>query len=374
MNSTKKISSATIPSARSAISRRAFFYSAAAPLAVAALSPRSQAAIFSPAPQSKMGIASTSFMGAEIGAGPPQQGAAPRPRARDAYEFLEKCYALGAGGIQTQLNGDLAKLRARADELGMYIEGMASIPRTGDTSAFERSLADAKSAGALAVRVAMLSGRRYETFSTLADWKKWVDQSHEALIRALPIIEKYKVPVAVENHKDWTLEDMQRLFKTYSSEYLGVCLDFGNNIALLDDPVEVAETLAPYARSTHIKDMGLQPYEDGFMLSEVPLGTGMLDLPRMVSVLVKVNPKIKFSLEMITRDPLKVPCMTEAYWAVFPERNGKYLARTFRLVRDRGSRTPLPTVTQLSREERTRVEEENIKACFRYADAQRLIA
>ncbi|MEP7342920.1 MAG: TIM barrel protein [Acidobacteriota bacterium] len=369
MNSTKENSLA-----HSAISRRAFFQHAAAPVAVAALSQRSWAGVFA-APQSKMGIASTSFMGAEISSGPPQQGAAAaRPRARDAYEFLEKCYALGAGGIQTQLNGDLTKLRARADELGMYIEGMASIPRTSDTAAFERSLADAKAAGALAVRVAMLSGRRYESFPTLAAWKAWVDQSHEALQRALPIIEKYKVTVAVENHKDWTLEDMQRLFRTYSSEYLGICLDFGNNIALLDDPMEVIETLAPYARSTHIKDMGVQPYEDGFLLSEVQLGAGLLDLPRIVSVLQKANPKIKFSLEMITRDPLKVPCMTDAYWAVFPERNGKYLARTFRLVRERGSRTPLPTVSNLNREERARVEEENIKTCFAYVSAKQLIA
>ena len=373
MNSTKQLSPGSNSSARDGISRREFFGYAAAPLAMTVLPSNYQAAISTPIVQSKMGIASTSFMGAEIGSGPPQQGAA-RPRARDAYEFLEKCYALGAGGIQTSLNGDLAKLRARADQLGMYIEGMASIPRNGDTAAFERSLIDAKAAGALAVRVAMLSGRRYETFATLAEWKKWVDQSHEALQRVLPIIEKHKVYVALENHKDWTLEDMQRLFKTYSNEYLGLCLDFGNNISLLDDPMEVIETMAPYARSTHIKDMGVRPYEDGFLLSEVQLGTGLLDLPRIVSVVQKANPKIRFSLEMITRDPLKVPCMTDAYWAVFPERNGKYLARTFRLVQERGSRTPLPTVSNLSREARTQVEEDNIKACFAYAEAKRLFA
>ncbi len=375
MNSAKQLSPELNSSARGDISRRTFFGYAAVPLAMTILSQRDQAAVFTTTAQSKMGIASTSFMGAEIGSGPPQQGTTPaRPRARDAYEFLEKCYALGAGGIQTSLNGDLAKLRARADELGMYIEGMASIPRTGDIAAFERSLMDAKAVGALAVRVAMLSGRRYETFRTLAEWKTWVDQSHEALQRALPIIEKHKVVVALENHKDWTLEEMQRLFKTYSSEYLGLCLDFGNNISLLDDPMEVIETLAPYARSTHIKDMGVRPYEDGFLLSEVPLGTGILDLPRIISVVRKANPKIKFSLEMITRDPLKVPCLTDQYWTAFPERNGKYLARTLKLVRERSSSGPLPTVAQLSREERAKVEEENIKACFRHANAKQLFA
>src|SRR5207253_813555 len=136
------------------------------------------------------------------------------------------------------------KLRARSEQLGMWIEGMVSVPRNGDTAAFERSLADAKVAGATVVRAAMLGGRRYESFPTLAEWKKWVEQSHEALKLVVPIIERQKITLAIENHKDWTIEDMQRLLKTYSSEYLGVCLDFGNNIALLDDPMEMAETLA----------------------------------------------------------------------------------------------------------------------------------
>ncbi|MFN7927865.1 MAG: TIM barrel protein [Blastocatellia bacterium] len=129
----------------------------------------------------------------------------------------------------------------------------------------------------------------------------------------MPIIEKHKVTVALENHKDWTLEDFLKLLKTYQSEYLQVTLDFGNNISLLDDPYELIEGLAPYAKSTHIKDMGLKPYEDGFLLSEVPLGTGMLDLPRIISTVQKHNPKTKFSLEMMTRDPLKVPCLTKQY-------------------------------------------------------------
>jgi 3-oxoisoapionate decarboxylase len=331
------------------------------------------------APLSKMGIASTSFMGALIPGSPGSAGSAPaatapRPQRRDALEFLEKCHALGAGGIQTALNGDLMKLRKRADELGMYLEGMVSLPRNGDLSALEKGLSDCQYIGVSVVRSAMLSGRRYESFKTLAEWKAWVDQSHEALRLALPIIEKYKVTVALENHKDWTLEDFLRLLKTYQSQYLQVCLDFGNNLALLDDPYELVEGLAPYAKSTHIKDMGLQPYQDGFLLSEVPLGEGMLDLPRIVATIQKANPQTKYSLEMITRDPLKVPCMTPQYWEVFPDRNGKYLAQIFKIVQQKSSRTPLPTVNQLPREERVKVEEENVKACLRYVNEKKVIA
>jgi sugar phosphate isomerase/epimerase len=64
------------------------------------------------------------------------------------------------------------------------------------------------------------------------------------------------VPLAIENHKDWTADEMAALMKEKASRWLGVCLDTGNNIALLDDPMATVEALAPYAISTHIKDMG----------------------------------------------------------------------------------------------------------------------
>ena len=357
------------------ITRRDFVKNASASLAIGAMS-NSLFANSSAAPLSKMGIASTSFMGAQIPGSPAQPGAAQPPmrmQGRDAYEFLEKCHALGAGGIQTSLNGDLKKLRTRADELGMYIEGMVSIPRNGDTAAFEKSLVNCKEAGVNVARAAMLSGRRYESFKNLAEWKKWVDDSHAAIIAAMPIIEKHKVVVALENHKDWTVEDFLKLLRTYQSEYLQVTLDFGNNISLLDDPYEVIEKLAPYAKSTHIKDMAVKPYADGFLLSEVPLGTGLLDLPRIVATVKKANPKTKFSLEMITREPLKVPCLTEKYWEVFPDRNGKYLAQTIKLVNEKKTNNPLPSIENLNAAERAKNEEANIKTCLRFVDEKQLL-
>jgi len=268
--------------------------------------------------------------------------------------------------MQANLSGDIPRLRARAEELGMFLEGMVSLPRNGDVAAFERALLDAKAAGTTVVRSAALSGRRYETFATVQAWTEWRNQALAALKLAVPIVEKHRMQLALENHKDWTLEELEPILASYSSEYLGVCLDFGNNIALLDEPMEFAERLAPYAMSTHVKDMGVQPYADGFLLSEVRLGQGILDLPRIVALIRKARPRTRYTLEMITRDPLKVPCLTDAYWAPFPARNGRHLARTMRLVNQRASREPLPMVSQLSREARQNIEEANIRACLAY--------
>ena len=301
----------------------------------------------------KLGIASTSYMTAW--------------RPQDTFEFLEHCHALGAAGIQCAIHGDARKLRARAAELGMYVEAMVPLPHGGDTSAFEESLKTAGEAGAVAVRSACLGTRRYETFKSLDQWREFVTVSNQSVAAAVPILERYKIPLGLENHKDWTADEMHALLEKHSSEYLGVCLDFGNNISLLDDPMYVVDKLAPYAVSTHLKNMSVEPYADGFLLSEVLLGDGFLDLRRIISLVRQSRPKTRFSLEMITRDPLKVPCLTDAYWTSFPDRSGIYLARTLKLVQRQHPSRPLPRMSQLSREEQLKTENENVVACLRYA-------
>jgi 3-oxoisoapionate decarboxylase len=246
----------------------------------------------------------------------------------------------------------------RAKDLGLFVEVMAGLPRA-DMAQFVRTLEAAKQIGALCVRSACLGGRRYETFSTLEEWRKFVADSHAAIARAVPIAEKMKVVFALENHKDWTAEEFVAILRKYQSPFLGVCLDTGNNIALLDDPMETVERLLPYTVSTHIKDMGVAPAPEGFLLSEVRIGTGMLDIPKIVGM---IPPRVKLTLEMITRDPLRVPAFTDKYWATFPDRNGIALARTMRMVHAKASK--LPVVSNLSREEQLRAEEENVRACL----------
>lgn len=308
-------------------------------------------------PHTAMGIATTSFM---------------TLREHDTYEFLEYCHALGAGGIQAALTSlepeYLRKLRERAESYGMYLEVMVELPKEADASSFERTVAAAKSVGALCIRTAALGGRRYETFSQLSDWQEFVKRSLAAVDRALLIVTKQQVPLAIENHKDWTAHELASLVKDRSSEYLGVCLDTGNNIALLDNPMDAIETLAPYAISTHFKDMAVEPYPDGFLLSEVPLGEGIVDLHQAVATLQRARPKTRFTLEMITRNPLKVPCLTDKYWATFPNRNGKYLADTLRMVNEGAGRLQhLPHVDGESRPGLLQLEEENVKQCLHYA-------
>lgn len=309
------------------------------------------AAYSAAAKRSSLGIATTSFSGAR--------------KFRDTLEFLEHCNKLGAAGIQTPLTSldraYLDKVKARIQETGMYLEVVAQLPKV-NMDQFVAVAGAAKHTGAQCIRVTALSGRRYETFATLEEWRRFAADSKAAIARAVPVVDKLRMPMALENHKDWTLSEMTAILKSYSSEYFGALLDTGNNISLLDDPVEVVEKLAPFALSTHIKDMGVDNYADGFLLAEVPIGSGMLDIPGLVSTIRKARPKVNLVLEMMSRDPLKVPVFTDKYWQTFPERSGIYLARTLRMVRDK--KTKLPSFSNLSREKQLEVEEDNVKRCL----------
>jgi sugar phosphate isomerase/epimerase len=307
-----------------------------------------------PGPATKMGVATTSYM---------------LKGAPDALAFLDYCHSLGAGGIQAGLRAaDPKVVGARAEQYGMWVEAFLSLPRDSSTiEAFEISLVSAKEAGASVARIAMLGGRRYETFDTLESFQEFAARSWQSLTLAEPIARKHKFYLAIENHKDWRVADLLDMLKRISSEYVGVLVDTGNSISLLEDPMAVIEAYAPYARATHIKDMAVEEYPDGFLLSEVPLGEGFLDLARILQVLGRARPDLRFSLEMITRDPLKIPCLTPKYWATFPETPASRLAAALALVRQHKPKKPLPRITGLSRDQQVEYEDQNVRACLAYA-------
>jgi len=291
-------------------------------------------------------------------------------RPKTAFEFLEYSHSLGAGGVEAPLGSldadNIRRIRQRVETLGMYLEPWATLPK-GDASAFEQTVRAAKEAGARCLRAFCLGGRRYEVFQDRAQWKQFVAESRASLQMALPVLERHKMVLGLENHKDWTLEEMLALMREFGGEYLGVCLDTGNNIALLDDTIELTERLAPYAVSVHLKDIAGAEYEEGFLNVEVPLGQGMLDIKRIVDAIRRARPHVKFTLEMMTRSPLKIPCLSPGYWATFPNRMGYALARTLRTIRQNPPRRPLPEVEKLEPAARLQLEEDNVRECILYA-------
>ena len=291
-----------------------------------------------------------------------------------AQTLVELCESFGASGCQMDLAqlgaaepALLASVRDAVEKRGLFLELSVPAKSLEDEQAFARAAAVSRALGVKLWRVALLSGRRYEDFKTMEEWRAFAARWESALPRAAAWLERAGIQAGIENHKDFLAGELAALLRRVDSRNLGACVDFGNNLALLDEPMALVEALAPWVVTTHLKDMAVRPYERGFELSEVPLGQGILPLARMVDVLRHARPDVNFSLEMITRDPLKVPYLDDAYWVTYARRDPARIEAFRASVLARASATPLPRISGLTPDQMLAAEDANVRACVAYA-------
>jgi sugar phosphate isomerase/epimerase len=295
---------------------------------------------------------------------------------QDLFEpnrYLQYCRGLGAGGVQLPLGirdeAYAAALREQAQQHGMFVEAIVGPPQDqADLERFDAEMKTAARAGARVARTVIMPGRRYERFGSIEEFNEFDRRGRESLQRAEPVAARHRLRLAVENHKGHRIDQRIALLQHLDSEWIGACVDFGNNLALLEDPLELVKALAPWAASVHVKDHAVREYEDGFLLADVPLGRGFLNLTEMTAILRQKHPQLNFSLELITRDPLEVPCLTEKYWATFADTPARDLARTLRTVRSHAV-AELPSVDRLPLEEQVAMEHANVTESLEYAAA-----
>ncbi len=296
-------------------------------------------------------------------------------RNHQPFDVIEHCHALGLAGAEAILpSPDPAVVRAmrqKIDATNMVLILNTPLPKTdADVGSFDTAVRACKEAGAIALHAAM-TGRRYEQFDSLAAFQENFAQCKRSVALAEPVLRKHRMPLAVENHKGWRAAEQAAWMKQVSSEWVGVCLDMGNNLSLCEMPDETFAALTPFAIFSHIKDMGLEPYRDGFLLSEVPFGEGVIDLKQRVAQLRGRNPRMLFCLEMITRNPLEIPVFTDKFWATFTEAStvipGRDVARVLKLAHDEPKRKPLPRVGQLAEADLIQAEDAYNRACIDYA-------
>jgi sugar phosphate isomerase/epimerase len=119
-----------------------------------------------------------------------------------------------------------------------------------------------------------LGSRRGERLATLT----------AALRRAGEAAARHGVAIALENHADLTAAQIATVVGDCPG--LSVCLDTANALRMGDDPVAAARLLGPHVVMVHLKDCG--PSDAGHPVAgppSVPFGTGVVDLPGVLSAL-----------------------------------------------------------------------------------------
>jgi sugar phosphate isomerase/epimerase len=109
------------------------------------------------------------------------------------------------------------------------------------------------------------------------------------------------IRLAMENHFDFTADEILEILGNVSSEYLGITYDTGNALRIGDDPVKAAKKLGPHIFATHTKDVapiyGGDP-RDWFYFACVPVGKGVIDFPALVKTLEGAGYRGLFAIEI----------------------------------------------------------------------------
>jgi len=199
-------------------------------------------------------------------------------------------------------------LKAQLDDYGFdrvyawgHPDGLEAGKNRDEYDSMVAQIKNAKLIGADVMRVVASSLMfRFEPhgpqIDILVDWFK----------DAVKVAEEYDVKLAVENHIDYTSDECVELLERVDSPYLGLNLDTGNFLRLLDDPVEGTRKLADKVLATHIKDLkpvkGLNVTE-WYFFSSTPVGDGLVDNQKIAQLLYDANYQGFLAMEMDSLHP-----------------------------------------------------------------------
>jgi sugar phosphate isomerase/epimerase len=224
----------------------------------------------------------------------PQQRAASRKMTLEA--FLERSRSLAVDGVSLEscyISTDLGYLRHIKDVLDEYalnrvwawghrdgLEGGTS------ESAFQQMIAHLECAQAIGAKVMRIVGssRKFRN----EPHRPQLERLARMLAEAAKVAEDRDIRLAIENHIDFTSDEILSLMEQVSTPYLGVNFDTGNFVRLLDDPLKAMAKLAKYCYATHVKDLEIQtnaPADEWYFFSSTPVGEGIVDNRKLAELL-----------------------------------------------------------------------------------------
>lgn len=255
-----------------------------------------------------------------------------RPRlGLDVYSFrssgwdpartLEYCAGLGAEVVHfseprflgSLEEGDLDRVRTRADELGLALEvGMGSI--CSSSSMFRGDAGTATEQLTRMLRVAQrLRSPIVRCYLGSSDDRgpempKHVQEAVDTCRAVEPIALDLGVMIAVENHAGDLLSfELRELIERAGPHYVGALFDAGNAAWTLEKPLAALARLAPFVLTTGIRDSRVRETQDGATVEWVDLGEGDADVREMARLYAGLCPGRPFSLEIILYPPIPLP-------------------------------------------------------------------
>jgi sugar phosphate isomerase/epimerase len=232
-------------------------------------------------------------------------------RRMTMQDFLRRAKELGVDGVSLEScffppNVDQSwfkDLKAQLDEYNfdrVYAWGHPDgLERGQNWTAYEEMIAGIPNAKAIGADVMRVVGSslmfRHEPHGPQ------IKALVEMFKKAVKVAEDLGVKLAVENHIDFTSDEIYQLLTEVDSPNFGLNFDTGNFLRLLDDPTKGMEKLAPFVLATHVKDLmpdkNARP-TDWFFFAGVPVGQGLIDNRSLAQLLQNADFKGFLAVEI----------------------------------------------------------------------------
>jgi sugar phosphate isomerase/epimerase len=188
-------------------------------------------------------------------------------------------------------------------EIAVHIFGGPTIlgSLAGNNKKEVRALVDSqiKSAKVLGAKIVRSSyGKmnvQYSRYNKDYPLKEHIQFVIDTLKEGARIFEGEGLYFALENHCDFTGKEFAEIFSAVNSKHIGCTLDTANGFTVFCDPNDDIEYLAPWAFTTHIKDMLVQDTDPAQGLVPLiprgcPIGEGNVNIPRALELLDEKSP------------------------------------------------------------------------------------
>ncbi len=257
------------------------------------------------------------------GAGSPR--ANPTPMGMAAFISL----ALSAGARCVELDGRWLNGRADGElrQLGEELNGSGVTVITSDWltqvpgETLNGPIRCAKALGASLLRLHLTPVLEGARASWGPRWGEMVLHARETLKEAARSAAGIGLPLAVENHQDFTSEELLAI--TDEAGGVGLVLDTGNPFAVGEDPLAFVRRAGDRIRHVHLKDYVAQFTPEGFRLVRCAIGDGCVPFPELAAALPR---GLTASIEPGALEARHIRLFTPDWWRGYPPREAGELA------------------------------------------------
>jgi sugar phosphate isomerase/epimerase len=135
----------------------------------------------------------------------------------------------------------------------------------------------------------------------------------------LPLLRNHQLTLTLENEDSgiYTSRELAEILGKVDDPLVGACIDTMNSTVILENPLDTVRTLAPYATCFHLKDFTVKRASvNGFSISGVPVGTGMLDIKAIFRLVKEADrePDILLEQFMGMKETVEETLRQETEW------------------------------------------------------------